>query len=63
MRIAIYNENCVLQGEQVPQKVLDEKDDPDSIFNDWTFWETDQPPEPATPFLAKVRRTLEATAS
>ena len=38
MKLYIYNENCVMAGQTVPQRIIDEDADPDN-GGDWTLYE------------------------
>ncbi len=38
MKVFVYNENCVTAGQSVPQRLIDEHDNPDDA-GDWTTYE------------------------
>ena len=67
MKLAIYNENCVMAGRGVTQGTLDSNDDPDN-GGDWTWHEgspeelladADSLDQPGTsPYLRRVAETI-----
>jgi len=43
MKVYIFNENCVMAGQAVPQRIIEQHDDPDN-GGDWTMYD-DEPSE------------------
>lgn len=56
MKIYIYNQNCVNAGRAVPQRFIEQHDDPDNA-GDWTLYEgsEDELIEQAISFIKQAK--------